>query len=207
MTAWYWYVARSNEIFVDLDSRRALSRALAVLRRAVTRESKLRQAAGTDRFRLGGDNLRTVHENYPPFENLLSVDSAFVYPSPTKNHVHLIVVLKDSLPIKLRACWALWMGGDQLRAAYVLERARHGLQAVELLTARKPYVDFRPFDDVCGCKEKHKRSSVTEKCEAMNRLLGIHRSADYFPRNKDRKRRAPLKVAWGRLPKRLLMDW
>lgn len=35
---WYWYVAQPNEIFCDLDSKRAVSRALNVLRRAIRRK-------------------------------------------------------------------------------------------------------------------------------------------------------------------------
>lgn len=34
---WFWYVARGNEIFCDLDSRKALGRAVGVLRRAIRR--------------------------------------------------------------------------------------------------------------------------------------------------------------------------
>lgn len=35
---WFWYVAKENEIFCDLDSRRAVARALNVLRRAMRRK-------------------------------------------------------------------------------------------------------------------------------------------------------------------------
>jgi hypothetical protein len=35
---WYWYVSRDNEIFCDLDSKRAVARALDVLRRAMRRK-------------------------------------------------------------------------------------------------------------------------------------------------------------------------
>jgi len=36
--SWYWYVAQNTEIFCDLDSKRAVARALNVLRRAMRRK-------------------------------------------------------------------------------------------------------------------------------------------------------------------------
>lgn len=173
---WYWYVSRDNEIFCDLDSRRAVSRALNVLRRAIRRK-------------------------------LLQVDAIHFYPS-VKNY-HLVVTLKDDLDQTSRVLWALWMGSDRLRAVYTLERYRRGVHNADVLSAPKPFIDgFRFPDDRCECPDKHKRKAVTDACPAMKRLMMDERSGDYFPRNFDKKERIkPLKVPWGRVPKKLLLRY
>lgn len=188
---WYWYVAKSNEIFLDLDSGRSITRALSVLRRTLS--SPL----------YGCRHPRVAM-------NRLEVSSVWMYPSVDPKHAHLIVVLRCPLPLRVRVAWGLWMGGDQLRAAYVLERERHlrgaGGDPCELLATRAPY-GFRAPDDSCSCMEKHKPKSVTDSCPALTRILGDHRSDDYFPRNKDRVRRPPVRFAWGRIPLSNLRAW
>lgn len=187
---WYWYTATSSEIFVDLDSKRALQRALSVLRRAVQKS----------RY------LPIISDSRYPFQNSLHVQSIWVYPSQTANHFHLIIVLKNQLPVQTRIAWALWMGGDQLRAAYVMERWRHGNIRPELICTTTRY-GFRIPDNVCHCQKKHKQKQVTDACPALRDILDEHRSADYFPRNQDRERRGPLRVEWGKLSKRRLLTW
>jgi hypothetical protein len=171
----YWYVSRPNEIFLDLDSRKARTRSLHVLRRAMATKR-------------------------------LSVESVWLYPTITDDHSHLIVVLREPLPFLLRVSWSLWMGGDQIRAAYVLERYRQGFEEAELLCSKMTYW-FRAADDVCSCEGKHKAKSVTDKCSALKKILGDHRSADYFPRNHDRIARQPLMVEWGKVPKSRIREW
>lgn len=189
---WYWYVARENEIFVDLDSGRSITRALSVLRRALS----VRPHAKT------------------PI-NKLNVRSVWLYPSIEAKHAHLIVELNEALPLNRRVAWSLWMGGDQLRAAYVMERAAaqsdsypfSGMEPpAELLAVRKPY-GWRLHDDICECRSKHKAKRVTEQCPALRRILGDRRSDDYFPRNRDKVRRPPVRFAWGEIPLKNLKSW
>lgn len=174
--SWFWYVSRSNEIFCDLDSKRAVARALNVLRRAIKRK-------------------------------LLKVLSIHFYPSVS--NYHLIVTLKDNMDNEERVLWSLWMGSDRLRAVYTLERYRRGVMNADVLSTPKQLADgFRFNDDRCECPSKHKEKRVTDRCPAMQRLMMDERSGDYFPRNLDRKQRTkPLKVPWGRVPKRLLMEY
>lgn len=189
---WYWYVARENEIFLDLDSGRAITRALSVLRRALS-----------------------VRPNAKSPINRLDVKSIWLYPSLEPKHAHLIIELNNPLGLMRRVAWALWMGGDQLRAAYVMERFAaqsdsypfQGMEpAAELLAVRKPY-GWRFHDDICECPTKHKAKRVTEKCPALRRILGSHRSDDYFPRNRDKVRRPPVRFAWGEIPLSKLKSW
>lgn len=176
MPTWKWYVSRDNEIFLDLDSRRATERAFSVLRRSMTSAR-------------------------------LDVDSIWFYPSTKPNHAHLIVCLKSGMPALQRALWALWMGSDRIRSVYVIERLRHMVIAADVFSTRMLF-QFRAPDDTCVCPGKHKDKGVTDKCPAMQRLLMEERSADYFPRNRDRKKRKPLPlVPWGRVPKSMLMEW
>lgn len=182
---WCWYISQANEMFLDLDSGRAVSRALSVLRRALR------------------NNVSW---------NKLPVKSVWLYPSVEPRHAHLVIVLKQPLPFYERVAWSLWMGTDRLRSAYVMERYRWGNKLLpfsgeaELLSVLKPY-GFRKPDAVCDCKEKHKKKSVTDKCSAMKLLLGEQRSADYFPRAKDRKKRKPVRFAWGRIPLTNIKEW
>ncbi len=172
---WNWYVSRPNEIFVDLDSKRATTRAFSVLRRGMIRR-------------------------------VLEVDSIWLYPSEAANHSHLIICLKGSMDALQRALWALWMGSDRIRGVYVIERLRHMVIAADVFSTRSLF-EFRPPDDMCFCLDKHKKKSITDHCPAMERLLMDQRSADYFPRNTDRKKRRPLQVAWGRVSKASVLEW
>jgi len=146
----YWYAAKSNEIFLDLDNRRAISRAFNVLSKAVRR----------------GD---------------LHVKGIYIYPSSTKGHVHVIIVLREVMTIIDRLAWSLWMGNDRLRVAFILKRCIDEIPNEDLLMGNRRY--HRPPDDICACTGKHKDMKITGKCEAMARLIGREAAvADYFTR-------------------------
>ena len=186
----YWYAARDNEIFLDLDSNRAVARALSVLRLAI----------------------RKRH---------LSVRAVWLYSTPTQGHAHMIVVLRRKfMPHETRIAWSLWLGNDRLRAAYVLQR--HMLQrhisyfgcscvtapdscSLDLLITSQKY--YREQDDMCFCKRKHKAKKVTDACEAMERLLGDQRSADYFTRTGKAPPRRKIRVPWGKVSLEQIKNW
>lgn len=179
----YWYVARWNEMFLDLDSRRALRRAVSVLLVAIK----------TDKLPVAG---------------------VFLYRTKQRGHYHMVVTLRCKAPVwTLKMAWLLWMGNDRLRMAYILARWNDARVPVmvdrdrgDLLVSSKPY--FRPPDAKCGCKEKHKDDSVTNKCPAMRKLLGRARAADYFARTGERRLK-PLRVRvpWGSVPVSKLKGW
>lgn len=190
----WWYVARPNEIFVDLDSGGAISRALSVVRRALL----VKPGAKT------------------PL-NKLPIESVWLYPSETEGHAHLILKLKENLHTLEKISWSLWMGTDQIRAAYVIERLdaltddlkfleEHSDIPTDLIATREEY-EFRKPDTFCFCKDKHKKKSVTDKCDALERILGSHRSDDYFPRNRDTKERDAVRFPWGKVPLTNLRKW
>src|SRR5262245_34124920 len=135
MIPWYWYIATDSEIFLDLDSKHALRRAMNVLRRGLT-------------------------------SGRMDFSELWFYPTTTAEHYHLIVVLKEPAELVSRVAWSLWMGADQIRAAYVLERFKNGIQTPEFLCSRRTY-GVRAPDDVCTCDERHKSKAVTDKCPAL----------------------------------------
>jgi len=200
----YWYSAQPNEIFCDLDSKRALTRALHVIRRAMQQHRN-------------GKRHEEKHANG------LSVKDVFVYPTGRKNHFHMIVVLHQPLPAELRAMWALWMASDRLRAVYVMERIRRlsswrtlaswmldnrevaPQQNADLLVSSRRY--HRLPNQTCSCTQKHKSDAVNANCEALQALLGTHATADYFPRNVDRKTRGPVRFGFGRISKTSILRW
>jgi len=172
---WNWYVSKPNEIFIDIDSKRSMTRAFGVLRRAMA-------------------------------QRRLLVDSIWLYPSQSENHAHLIVCLREGMDPLERALWALWMGSDRIRGIYVIQRLRHMVIAADVFSTRSLF-EFRSPDDTCSCPGKHKDKKITDKCPAMQRLMMDQRSADYFPRNTDRKKRGSAFVPWGRVPKSYVMEW
>lgn len=183
-----WYAARPNEIFCDIDSKKNLLRALRVIRAAmIDRENDVRLKVAK-RTRL-----------------LLDVNSVYYYPTSRPGHGHLIVTLNQSIGGKTRAVWELWLGSDRLRSCYVLQRILEGLTYADLLVSSGVY--HREPDDSCQCKGKHKTKSITDNCPALKRLLGAHRSADYFPRVGTTSRIKPLRVPIGKISKTTLIRW
>ena len=169
-----WYSCRPNEIFLDLDSMRAIARGLGVLRCAVLNKQ-------------------------------LKVQSVWLFASRQKNHAHLIIELKEPIPVLDRIAWTLWFGSDRLRAAYALARYQRVLGNTELFCA--PRVYHRTPDAFCHCKKKHKDRKVTSKCPAMLHLLGDERNADYFARTGRKIPRHKIRVPWGKVSVSQILKW
>lgn len=179
----YWYAAKENEIFLDLDSRRALRRAVSVLLIAMKKE--LLPVTSVYLY-------QTKQRGHFHMILVLWFDAWRRVGSWATKHA-----------------WSMWMGNDRLRVAYVLARrddARIPRGGGDLLVSTRPY--FRHANAVCHCKRKHKADSVTERCPAMRALLGKARAADYFARTGERRVR-PLKVRipWGEVSITDLKRW
>ena len=174
MTLNYWYASKQNEIFLDLDSRRATARALSVLRLALIKKH-------------------------------LKVRSVWIFPSLTRGHQHIVIVLRNDMDLLERLAWSLWMGNDRLRVAYVMKRALDGVRYPDLLITSKRY--HRDVDSTCTCREKHKEKRITERCPAMYELLGRARSADYFSRTGKAPARRWLRISWGKVSLKNIKQW
>lgn len=190
----YWYAARPNEIFCDLDSKKSLLRALRVVRSAIIEREQFVVSAGVRERVTSGNRL------------LLDVRTVHYYPTTRPGHGHLIITLNNAYDAETRARWALWLGSDRLRACYVLQRiAESCIYSADLLVTSRKY--HREPDQRCACKEKHKTKKVTDHCAALRRLIGSQASADYFPRVGTARKIKPFRVPIGKISKTKLIRW
>lgn len=153
MCEWYWYVAQPNELFVDMDR---VTASLNHVRRRLQ----------------GAIECESLH-----------VQSVYFYPSLTKDHAHLIIVLKFPISNPERYAWEMLLHGDIYRAASNIMRWSHGIDAPDVLIARRRL--HRMMDGVCFCEHKHKRA-VMIRCETARRLRGEMRAAQFFGKPSDK---------------------
>lgn len=136
----------------------------------------------------------------------LPVREVWLYGTRKAHHAHMIIVLKKDMPFMTRMAWALWLGNDRLRTAYVIERALHVAPSCsDLLVTKRPY--YRAWDSRCQCRKKHKPKAVTDKCPAMGMFLGNQRSADYFTRTGKAPPRKKIRVPWGKVSLKQIRNW
>lgn len=174
----YWYAARPNEIFLDLDSRKSMTRALRVLK---------------------------VWMKDPAKFGLPQVKEVYHYPTGRERHCHVIVVLDAPYGhFHSGVTLALWMGSDRLRAAYIFQRQNFVPVYADLLSGSRRY--HRDPDFTCECGDKHKDRKVTDDCPALKTMLGAFRSANFFPRV-GHKKIPLLRVPVGRVPLTTIKRW
>ena len=136
----------------------------------------------------------------------LPIRGVWLYSTLKKGHAHMIIGLKDAMPIHTRLAWSLWLGNDRLRVSYILERYERGIYNCDLLMAKRTTY-HRPANAYCQCTKKHKKKNVTDKCDAMKHLLGDQRSADYFTRTGSAPPRRRIRVPWGQVSLTQLRHW
>jgi hypothetical protein len=150
----YWYVARPNELFLDIDNApRSLKHARARLQGAIE--------CGK-----------------------LNVLNVAVLPSRSENHIHAIITLEESLIDYERYAWEVILHGDIYRACCNIMRTHNDIPAADILISpcwmfRNGSGYARQADDECKCHPKHK-ASIMETCPAAKRLRGKFRNAGFF---------------------------
>ena len=175
----YWYGARSNEIFLDLDSHRAVNRAIGVLRIAIRRKLLI---------------VRSVwlYQSSPRHYHLIVVlDHALLF---VDKMAWSLWMGND----RLRVAYVMrrFINKDGCSSCLI-----------DLLVAKSPY-GFRTVPDAtCKCKKKHKPKAITDKCPSMKMLLGDQRSADYFGRTGRRPSNGKIRLPWGRVPLCRIKEW
>jgi hypothetical protein len=136
---------------------------------------------------------RVIRRGYLP------IKAVYLYPSNSAFKYHVVIHLGRALSRQHRALWALWLGSDKVRGIYTLRRMGLGVQSADILIRRQPI--YRKPDAVCSCAEKHKPVRVTKHCAVMNKLLGPDIAvAEFFPRNRDRRRHGGKRLPWGKVP-------
>lgn len=162
----YWYVARPNELFLDIDNAtRSLKHAKARLQGAIE--------CGK-----------------------LDVAYVMQRPSRGNDHIHVIVTLAHSIYAnEQRFAWEIILHSDIYRSACNIMRGSNGSgisEVADILISpfdhfgntdyppdgkNRPATRFR--DDVCGCESKHNAATM-QTCPAAIRLRGKFRNAGFF---------------------------
>ena len=154
---WYWYIARYDEILIDLDCRdhNGLGR-VEMFRR-----------------RLKALIIRNRFDRY-------TIESVWLYPSMNQAGYHAVIHLGAPLSAMERAILALRLGSDIHRGLCTLQRIieRHG--APDLLIASHKWPGFyREPDQRCDCEEKH-TATVMAKCPVALAIRPSFASFDFF---------------------------
>ena len=173
---WYWYIAQPRELLLDLDSETALYYARARLQRAMRR-------------------------------GFLKVRDIYFERSVSRNSYHLAVRLQKPMRAVERAVWEIFLHSDITRGLYNIMRLQRRIRGAGLLIRRERFRDFyREADYVCYCPGKHKTKRITRHCPALKLLQGDAAGAEYFPINRDRKRRKRSRfLPFGKVPLSLIL--
>lgn len=99
----FWYVSRSNEIFLDIDNTHK-----------ILRHSSSRLLGAVECGRL-------------------QVADVEYHQSRSENHLHVIITLAHDLPDIERAIWALVLRSDIYRAASTMMRVARNIPAPDIL--------------------------------------------------------------------------
>lgn len=158
---WQWYVARPNELFIDMDR---YEQSIDHVRRRLT----------------GAIECKS-----------LSVRAVSLFPSVTKNHAHLIVVLDAPLLAYERYAWEMLLHSDIYRACSNILRESRGVPSPDVLICKGRYELYsyttnvveqtitRTPDAECDCLYKHNRATM-EMCQAAIHLRGERRTDTFF---------------------------
>ena len=157
----YWYVAKPNELFLDIDNvSKSIRHARARLQGAIE--------CGK-----------------------LDVAYVMQRPSKSKNHLHVIITLNEPycLPVA-SAVWEIILHSDIYRGCCNVIREYANVPAPRILispfdnfetTIRHYPNEFidRSYDDQCDCPGKH-TAAVMLACPAARRLRGEMRAIGFF---------------------------
>lgn len=159
----YWYVARANELFIDTDNA---SRSI--------KHSRARLQGAIECGKL---------------------DVAYVMsrPSKSKDHIHTIITLRESMNPILRSVWEIILHGDIYRGCCGIMRVSCGsflernncdilISPFELFECQPKYFsgDWKRYhDDFCECSTKHNAETM-KTCPAAIRLRGENRTRGFF---------------------------
>ncbi len=112
-------------------------------------------------------------------------------PSRSKDHIHTIITVHNSMHPTEKYAWEIVLHGDIYRGCCNFLRWINGVEAADILIS--PWDNFigpnigsghfstisRNHDDSCDCTTKHTRA-VMETCPAAKRLRGENRTRGFF---------------------------
>ncbi len=130
----YWYIAREDELLLDLDT--------------YMRPTAKGAPWGEMFFRR---RLRDAIAN-----GKLEVTGVWLTRSYTESHYQVVIKLYRTMSQMARLVWQLHLGSDLYRGRADMMRAVRGYPSASLLILPSEIIDFyRKPDEVCICQEKH----------------------------------------------------
>lgn len=167
--SYYWYVAQTNELFIDLDHHE--------------------DDAELGRLKCARDRLFGAIK-----AGVIHVRDTYLFPSDTDRHYHLIVVLADGFKVDsyTRRIWEGYLRDDPYRNLNNLMRTACGITSSLLITS-KAYPEFRAPDAECQCDKKH-TNDVMVSCKTAAIIRKSHASKSYFGKSE----RLTLEIKMGR---------
>lgn len=172
MKHWFWYVAREDEIMLDVDG---VAYGGSIL--------------GASRVRLEAAMKA----------GLLKIKDAYIYRSATRGHYHIVLQLDAPMPAYQRCAWEMQLRSDIYRGRCNLMRLALGVRSPSLLIAPKRWAAFyREPDESCTCADKHDMTVMAE-CPAALALRGAAAKDSYFGELASHRKVAKLLCAEGRL--------
>lgn len=179
----YWYASRSDEMFLDLDSHRALRRAVTVLSVAMRTKKLPIESLWLYPTKQNG-HAHMIVKLRTPFSTFAKLAWVLWMGNDRLRAAYVAMRQVDfRIPNNGQSCV---LGGD-------------------LLVTKRLY--YREPDAVCKCRSKHKPDSVTKKCPAMRLLLGEARSADYFSRTGPKLPGRKIRIPWGEVSISQIRKW
>jgi hypothetical protein len=149
----YWYIAKPDEIFVDLDGDRA-NRLQTVLAR-----------------------IRGIMEG-----TFFEIQEVWMFPSNQDNHFHIVARSRKIIPAQYRFALQLYFFSDVFRTCNNLVRHLDCPGAYDVLISRLDWKNlgfYRWPDATCNCEEKHSHNVMTN-CTAAKDVRGQKRDKIYF---------------------------
>jgi hypothetical protein len=168
---WFWYIGRTNELLLDLDTPKSLYFAVVKLQRNIRRGFlKVKSVWFYPTLAPGHHHMLVFLKN-----RMGAIERALwelYLGSDIKRAEYNIQRVLRGLD-----------GADLL----IVDKPYPGL-------GRKP-------DYTCECPGKHKPRRITNHCPVLRKLHGKDAGAEYFAINRDRKRkREKLLLRYGRIP-------
>jgi hypothetical protein len=150
----YWYVAKNDEVFIDLDGDKP-NRLVTVLAR-----------------------IRGLME-----ANSFAIKEVWMFPSRADNHFHIVLKLEVETSLEVRTALQLYCFSDIFRTCNNLIRRHFKVSAPDILISslnwRKNFHFYRTFNYSCGCSEKHDHR-VMRSCAAALSARGLNRYDIYL---------------------------
>lgn len=144
-----WYIARANELLLDVDRAMAPTKAGGPPRLDAFVRRRVRDAV---------------------LARKLDVKRLVVAPSYSPGNRHVLITMGRSMPMMERLIWQAWLGSDLYRARADLMRAAMGHLYPSLLVAPRIIPEWRAPNAICPCEGKHAIDG--SECKAWRRFRG-----------------------------------